>query len=64
MQQFLKPIVTAVLAGRQMLDASQELLRNFIWSGGHDSLDWQSQLIKQLASWLGTHARRGSMSSC
>ncbi len=36
----------------------------FTWSGGHDSLSWQSQPLILLASWLETHARRGSMSSC
>lgn len=37
---------------------------DFTWSGGHDSLSWQSQPLILLASWLETHARRGSMSSC
>lgn len=41
-----------------------DLALRLTWSGGHVWLLWQSQPLTLLASWLGTHARRDSMSSC
>lgn len=43
--------------------AADSSSHNFTWRGGHDSLGGASQHVL-LVSWLGTHARRGSVSSC
>jgi len=46
------------------IDINSNLLsEGFTWSGEHDSLSRASQPLIQLASWLVSHARRGSMSS-
>lgn len=49
---------------RLRIDSNSNLLSEcFTWRGEYDSLSKASQPLIQLASWLVSHARRGSMSS-